>query len=194
LGIGIGVLGFEVVTARFSDSKAEHDAMITTDDKGNHISIPDGYTPAAETSGKAHFALDAGGGEQFDPDEEGSAADECSEAQSAPEPAAEPLADRASHYEEDWDGDPPRREASADEAESEFVLDYLDYPTITNRHLRLLDKLIDLTHPLATEYLTTAQAVSPDAPGRERILNMGCKLVGSTNQLIATSGRLRNVA
>jgi len=94
---------------------------------------------------------------------------------------------------DDWDEGPPRRTQAIEEEDQEEDHEYYDHYAIGERHLRLVEKLIKLTHPLASEYLTNAQAVSPDAPGRERIINLGCRLVTSTHQLITVSARLRDV-
>lgn len=103
-----------------------------------------------------------------------------------------PLTDpHCASRDEDWEEDPPRRKPGRQEEDADEEAGPPNFDEIKFRHLRLLDKLIALTHPLACEYLRTALEVSPDAPGRERVINTGCKLVGSTNQLIGTSGRLR---
>ena len=109
-------------------------------------------------------------------------------------PGEAPMLDReCGTRNDDWEEDPPRHARNGEEADVEAEPEPLDYYEIVDRHLRLLDKLVELTHPLATEYLTTAQEVSPDAPGRERIINIGCKLVSSTHHLIGTSARLRRI-
>ena len=92
---------------------------------------------------------------------------------------------------EEWEEDPPRRRSDRQEEDADEEEGAPNFDEIKFRHLRLLEKLIALTHPLACEYLRTALEVSADAPGRERVINTGCKLVGSTNQLIGTSCRLR---
>ncbi|KPL68504.1 hypothetical protein SZ64_10555 [Erythrobacter sp. SG61-1L] len=92
---------------------------------------------------------------------------------------------------EEWEEDPPRRKSDRQEEDADEEEGAPNFDEIKFRHLRLLEKLIALTHPLACEYLRTALEVSADAPGRERVINTGCKLVGSTNQLVGTSCRLR---
>lgn len=57
-------------------------------------------------------------------------------------------------------------------------------------YLRLINQLLEKGHPLALSYLSDAGALAGDNPHRDRLVNMGCKLVSSANQLMATTARL----
>jgi len=102
-----------------------------------------------------------------------------------------PLSSSVGELEDDWEEDPPRRRPTASEDDPGIEQEPLDFEEINDRHLGLLGSLIEQAHPLASEYLTVAREVSPDAPGRDRIVSTGCRLVNAVNQLIATSRRLR---
>ena len=91
---------------------------------------------------------------------------------------------------DDWDQEQPWQKARAAQSDPAAALLGLTPAEISLRHISMVNQLVEQIHPLASEYLSTALAVSPDAQGHDRLVGRACKLVGTTDQLIKTSARL----
>ena len=106
-----------------------------------------------------------------------------------PEPEAPPSIGADAH-DTSWDEEPGWQRKRKEVADPGLALEGLSREQIRERHLAKVNELIELTAPLATEFLTAAREVSPAAHGSDKLINMGCKLVGKTDLLIKTSAKL----